>query len=346
MAQMLAQSMTDQLRLESLLEAVGDAARLLILAHNDPDPDAVASAAALKYVIETLTAAEVTIAYGGIVGRAENRALVHYLGVSLQSIETVDFSSFHRIALVDSQPGAGNNSLPPRRVADIVLDHHQPFRQQTDLASHADVRLDVGATSTILTGYALAAGLELFPRLATALFYGIKTDTMGLGRRAGSIDQAAYARLQPLIEVDELVAIERAQVPREYFQAFEQTLCAAEVVDGAVIAHLGEMSYPDMPAEMAEVLLRLEGTRWVMCSGFNRQTLFLSLRSTQAKPTAGQVAQTVVSGLGMAGGHGTTGGGQVPLEGQKRESLVREVQRRFLEVLGLQGIQPDKLINR
>jgi hypothetical protein len=149
-----------------------------------------------------------------------------------------------------------------------------------------------------------------------------------------------------LIEVDELVAIERAQVPREYFQAFEQTLCAAEVVDGAVIAHLGKMSYPDMAAEMAEVLLRLEGTRWVMCSGFNRQTLFLSLRSTQAKPTAGQVAQTVVSGLGMAGGHGTTGGGQVPLEGQERESLVGEVQRRFLEVLGLQAIQPEKLINR
>jgi nanoRNase/pAp phosphatase (c-di-AMP/oligoRNAs hydrolase) len=338
------QSVTDQMCLESLLSVVKDASRVLILPHNDPDPDAIASALALEYVLRSLRSIDVTVAYGGIVGRAENRALVAYLQAPLEKVSKIDFDSFERIALVDSQPGAGNNPLPAERRADIVVDHHQPFREPTSRAGHIDLRLDVGATSTILTGYVLAAGLDLHPRLATALFYGIQTDTLGLGRRASSADKAAYVRLQPLIEVDELMSIQRAQLPREYFRVLDQTLRRAEVHGVAVVAHLGEMYRPDMAAEMADVLLRLEGIRWVMCSGFHRRTLYLSLRSTRVSQGAGQVAQAVVKDLGLAGGHGAAGGGQVPVGEQDKQMLVAEVRRRFLAAVGLQDAQPRPLI--
>ena len=344
MNQTAIQSVTDQMCLESLLGVVKNAGRVLILPHNDPDPDAIASAVALEYVLRSLRSIEVTIACGGIVGRAENRALAAYLKAPLEKISKIEFDSFDRIALVDSQPGAGNNPLPAECRADIVVDHHQPFREATSRAAHIDVRLDVGATSTILTGYVLAAGLDLQPRLATALFYGIQTDTLGLGRRASSADKAAYVRLQPLIEVDELMSIQRAQVPREYFRALDQALRKAEVYGVAVVAHLGEMYRPDMAAEMADVLLRLEGVRWVMCSGFHRQTLYLSLRSTRVNQGAGQVAQAVVKDLGMAGGHGAAGGGQVPVNERDKAVLVEEVRRRFLVVLGLQDTPPRQLI--
>lgn len=343
--QTIASSTTDQLRLESLLEAVQDMSSLVILTHNDPDPDAIASALALQYVIETLTDTAVTIAYGGIVGRAENRALVKYLALEMQLASELDWSAFDGVALVDSQPGAGNNALPPDRLADIVFDHHQPFREQTSLARHADVRLDIGASSTILAGYILAAGLEIYPELATALFYGIQTDTMGLSRGADDSDRAVFAFLQPLMDVEGLVSIERAQVSREYFKAFAKALEDAEVYDGVVVvAHLGEMHRPDMAAEMSDVLMRLQGAHWVLCSGFYNDMLLLSLRSTQETPGAGVVAQDVVRGIGAAGGHGTVGGGQVPLEGQSLGAVVEEVERRFFQTLGFQSVRGEQLV--
>lgn len=345
LAQVTLPSKTDRSRLASLKAAIGQATRVLILPHNDPDPDAIASAVALDHVIRSLVPAETAIAYGGVVGRAENRALVRYLGVHLEKIGKIEFAEFERVALVDSQPGAGNNALPPHRVADIVIDHHEPLRDRSRQARHIDIRFDAGATSTILTGYLMAAGVEIHPRLATALFYGIQTDTMGLGRRISAADQQAYVHLQPLIEADELIAIQRAQVPREYFRVFAQALRGADVYGGAVAAHLGETYRPDMPAEMADVLLRLEGTRWVICSGFHRDTLFLSFRSLRASPSAGQLAQAVVGELGLAGGHGSAGGGQVPLKGWDREALVQEVQRRFLAELHLEDVEADRLIS-
>jgi len=345
LVQTVASSTTDQLRLESLLEAVQGMSSLVILTHNDPDPDAIASALALQYVIETLTDTASTIVYGGIVGRAENRAMVKYLALEMQLASEVEWSTFDGTALVDSQPGAGNNALPPDRLADIVFDHHQPFREQTSLARHADVRLDIGASSTILAGYILAAGLEIYPELATALFYGIQTDTMGLSRGVDDSDRAMYAFLQSLMDVEGLVSIERAQVSREYFKAFARALEDAEVYNGtAVVAHLGEMHRPDMAAEMSDVLMRLQGVQWVLCSGFYNSVLLLSLRSTQETPGAGVVAQDIVRDIGSAGGHGTVGGGQVPLGEQGPWAVVEEVERRFFHTLDFQPVRGEKLI--
>ncbi len=211
MNQMTASATIDQLRLESLLETVQGASSVLILTHNDPDPDSIASAVALQYILETLTGVSTVIAYGGIVGRAENRALVEYLALDMQLASGLDWTEFELVACGGLAPGAGNNALPAGRRADIVIDHHQPFREQSSLASHADIRLEIGASSTILTGYVLAAGLDISPRLATALFYGIQTDTMGLSRDANDLDGTSYAALQPLVDVEALNTIERAR---------------------------------------------------------------------------------------------------------------------------------------
>ena len=105
-----------------------------------------------------------------------------------------------------------------------------------------------------MTEYLRAAGVEPAPKLATALFYGIKTNTMGLGRAASPADVAAYFYLQPRIDVEALVEIERAQVPADYFKSFAATLQAARAYDGVVISYLGSMAYPDLAAEMADIL--------------------------------------------------------------------------------------------
>jgi nanoRNase/pAp phosphatase (c-di-AMP/oligoRNAs hydrolase) len=319
-------------QLDRLFAALDGAGGLLILPHNDPDPDAIASAVALRYLLAERLGLEGQVVYRGIIGRAENKALVRYLGQPLRRLSGADLRQATAIALVDTQPGAGNNALPPKATAAIVLDHH-PWREATASAAFGDVRPELGATSTILAEYLQAAGIEPPPPLATALFYGIKTDTMGLGRGATRADVAAYFYLQPRIDVEALVEIERAQVPAEYFQRLAATLQATRVYDGVVISYAGAMSRPDMAAELADLLLRLEGTRWVICVGAYREELILAVRTRSRRGGAGQLAQAIVGEQGTAGGHGTLAGGQIPLGDETPEQVARQLGQRALKYL-------------
>jgi nanoRNase/pAp phosphatase (c-di-AMP/oligoRNAs hydrolase) len=321
-----------QERLELLFGAVGGAGSVLILPHNDPDPDAIASAVALRHLLAERLGVESHIAYKGVIGRAENKALVRYLGYPLQRLTDSDLRQSTPVALVDTQPGAGNNALPPESTAAIVIDHH-PWRKATAAAGFAEVRPDLGATSTILTEYLQAADIEPTPPLATALFYGIKSDTMGLGRAASAADVAAYFYLQPQIDVGALVEIERAQVPADYFKSSDATLHAALVYDGVVVSYMGPMSYPDLSAEMADLLLRLEGARWVICMGVYKDDLILAVRARGQQSEAGKLVQEMVGDRGTAGGHGIMAGGRVPLQGEAPERMALRLGQRALRSL-------------
>lgn len=318
--------------LDQLFEAVGDASSVLILPHNDPDPDAIASALALRHLLAQRLGVEGHIVYKGIIGRAENKALVRYLGRPLRRLTDSDLRQSVPIALVDTQPGAGNNALPPKSTAAIVIDHH-PRLEATATAGFADVRSDVGATSTMLTEYLQAAGIEPVSSLATALFYGIKTDTLGLSRGARPADVAAYLYLQSRIDVKALGEIEQAQVAPEYFQKLNTTLHAARVYDGVVISYMGSMGRPDLAAEMADILLRLEGTRWVVCMGMYGDHLILAVRTRNRRGGAERLVQAIVRNQGTAGGHGTMAGGRVPLQDKDPEQVALQLGQQALQYL-------------
>lgn len=321
-----------QNRLPLLFAAVDDADEILILSHNDPDPDAIASAVALQRLFLEALNVQATLVYQGIIGRAENRALVRYLGQPLRPLTNADLAGRAPVALVDTQPGAGNNALPGGLDVACVIDHHT-WRQQTARAAYADVRPGAGATSTILTEYLQAADIEPEASLATALFYGIKTDTRGLSRGAGPADAAAYFYLQPRIEVQALAEIEYAQVPVSYFRSFDAALQAARVYDGVVVAYVGSMIYPDLAAEMARLLLRLEKSQWIVCMGVHEDVLILSVRTQSPSGTAEDLVQAIVRDEGTAGGHGPAAGGQVPLKGRDPEHIAHLLRKRVLHVL-------------
>jgi nanoRNase/pAp phosphatase (c-di-AMP/oligoRNAs hydrolase) len=318
-------------RLEGLLKAVGQASFVLILPHNDPDPDAIASAAALQYLLAECLKIESQIAYKGIIGRAENKALVRYMGNPLRPLTDLDLNTSMPVALVDTQPGTGNNALPAAVTAAVVIDHH-PRREAPFAATFVDVRSEVGSTSSMLTEYLQTAGIEPSPPLATALFYGIKTDTMGLGRGISPLDVSAYFYLQTRVDVEALVQIERAQLPAEYFKSFDAALRAARVYDGVVISYVGPMAYPDLAAELADLLLRLKGARWVVCMGVHKDNLILAVR-TRKQRGAGQLVREIVGSRGSAGGHTNMAGGYIPLLGQDAEELVLHLRQQAMQRL-------------
>jgi nanoRNase/pAp phosphatase (c-di-AMP/oligoRNAs hydrolase) len=328
----------------ALFEAVKGARSALILTHDDPDPDSMASALALAYLFEERLGLKATLAHGGIIGRAENKAMVRLLSIELWPLHELDLAQSDAVALVDGQAGAGNVRLPSQLTPTVIIDHHSDVSSDLAGVPFVDIRGACGATSTILTGYLRAAGVTPDRRTATALFYGIKADTMGLARAAGEADVDAYLYLLPLSDTRILAQIEHAQVPLAYFEAFERALERTLIYDDVVVCNLGSMDWPDLAAEMADFLLRWEGARWIICMGLYEDEVVISVRTNDLEANAGEVVRAVVDGLGTGGGHGLLAGGRVPLDARSPQDVVRALRRRFLRQLAREGYEGKKLV--
>ncbi|MCG3211023.1 MAG: manganese-dependent inorganic pyrophosphatase [Anaerolineae bacterium] len=312
---------------------VAQRGRVLILPHNDPDPDAIASAVAMHYIFQQTTHVEGQIGYQGIVGRAENRALVRYLNYPLRPLGATVPEDMP-IVLVDTQPGAGNNPWQPALPLIGVIDHH-PRQKQNLSVPFVDLRPELGATATIMVEYFMSLGLDIPAFLATALFYGIKTDTRGLSRGVSPDDATAYFYLQPRLNVDALAEIERAQVPATYFKIFVDALETTKLYNSVAITHVGEMMYPDMTAEVADLLVRLQNVEWVICTGIYQNKLMLAVRAPSGAGDAGKLVQLIVQADGTAGGHDTMAGGQITIKGASPAEIVARLQQRVWQAFNI-----------
>jgi nanoRNase/pAp phosphatase (c-di-AMP/oligoRNAs hydrolase) len=305
---------------------------VLIMTHDSPDPDALASGKAIATLFETAWGIPSRLIYSGLVARAENRAMLELLATEWQAASRINnLSEYTASVLVDTQPGAGNNRFPADQTPQIVIDHHHPLRDGLSAVAYVDVRPEVGSTVSMTYQYLESAGITPDPKLSTAMFYGLQTDTLGLARGATEVDESVYIKLLARIDRNLLILVEQAGLSRDYFRAFSAGLLAARVYDRSVVAYLGEMTRPDLAAEMADVLIRLETARAVLCLGVYEQTLHLSLRSERDDEDAGHLVQRVIIPMGKAGGHGTMAGGQVRLEGLNLQEVVDEIEKRFLD---------------
>lgn len=331
----------DTARLIELRQIAGSGP-VLILTHDNPDPDALASGKALATLFKSAWNIPSRLLYSGLVLRPENRAMLHILTPEWEHKDTLpDLDQFSAVALVDTQPGAGNNRLPAAYIPQIVIDHHHPLRETINAVPYTDIRPDIGAAATLLDQYLEAANVMPDSDLATAMFYALKTDTRGLSRGATALDEVVYLKLLAQIDHAKLIQIEQAGLPKVYFQAFSQGLQAARFYTQSVVANLGTMHIPDLTAEMADLLIRLDGARAVLCLGIHEKTLYLSIRTVPMGQDAGLLVQRVIVSPGKAGGHGTMAGGQVPLTGQAANQLIDEIVRRFLDVMGETGRGED-----
>jgi nanoRNase/pAp phosphatase (c-di-AMP/oligoRNAs hydrolase) len=308
----------------------------LVYMHDNPDPDALAAAMGLGYLFERELGANATLAHGGIVGRAQNRAMVDTLKVSLMPIEWIDPEAFEIIALVDSQPETGNNSLPLGHRIDVVIDHH-PLRPGSARAPWCDVRPHFGATSTIVFEYLRTRGVPLDAKLATAFFFALRTETRDLGRESTDAERAAYLALVTLVDHGLLYRMSHPKVPCAHFAALDRALRSAEVFGDVVAVNLGLLGYPDLVAEIADLLLSYERARMVLCIGEYEKSAYLSLRTEADNARAGAVMRHIVAHDGAAGGHGTMAGARLfaPVTSEQAlDATYQEMVRRLLEVLG------------
>lgn len=304
---------------------------LVHLQHN-PDPDAIASAVAVQYLLRRVFERETVLAYTGIVGRAENRAMLRWLKIQIVPSYKIDYAHHDLVIVVDTHPGSGSCRLPPGVTPDVVIDHH-PAEQGFEGVPLVILDPTYGSTSTMVGSLLLDNGLALDARVATALTYGIRTDTMDLQRGSGPRDEAVFQKVYALADKRLLGKIERARVTQEYFQILENGLRRAQITDFALSTFVGPISYGDAVAEIADLLFRLEGTKWALVAGVNENVIYFSIRALQAEGVdAGAVAREVSQGHG--GGHETYAAGQVPLPPRSDPKVQYEkLRERFLKAV-------------
>ena len=324
-------------RLTGLFRAVAGVPGVVVCAHRNPDPDSISSALALRYLLEHGAGVRATVGYEGVIGRAENRAMVSLLRLHLRPIADLPAFDWGQVALVDTQPRSGNNSFPRGARPLVVIDHHPALK--TTAAGWTDIRPAYGATATILAEYLQESGLPVPAWLATALAYGISSETRDLGRGAGERDLEAFLRLYPRVRKRILARIEHPRLPRSYFAVLDRALHRAVSYRNVIGSRLGEVETPDSVAEIADFLLAHERMGWSVVTGRHGGQLYISLRAVRGRG-AGHLLRELLRERGTAGGHGRMAGGQVDIAGLtpfEIEALEEELLGRVLELLGFHG---------
>ena len=331
---------------DSLLTWVSGRGRILIVVHDNPDPDSLASAMALRHLFAVRLNREAVIAFSGMIGRSENLAMAQCLQIPLTPFPIIELKMFQVVCLLDSQPETGNNSLPPGARVDIVIDHH-PMREASAACKWVDIRPEYGTTATILYEYLKVQGVALGTKLATALFYAIKSETQDLGREARRPDRDAYLALFPLANKTLLNSITRPALPKEYFAALHSALEHTTIYGKVLVSSLKGVQFPELVAELADLLLRLEGIETVLSMGHYNSEMILSIRTESEQINAGELIRVLVAGRGSAGGHGMMAGGKVD-DVPDTEAAITEVERvlteRLLAELNVPACAPVRLV--
>ena len=285
----------------------GKIPQLLILTHDYPDPDSLASAFGLSYLCEKRFRISCRIAYGGIIGRVENRSMVRLLDIRAHKVKPGDFRKYPHVALMDTQPLFQNNSFPKNRHAALVIDQH-PFvtKPEADLVI---VDPECGATSVILAQALLLSKIKIPDNVATALAYGIMSDTLNLFRAARPRVISTYFQILSRCDLLALAQIQNPTHSRKFFTTLGKALARATLKRGLLTSHLGEVENPDLVSQIADFLLTYKGIRWSVCPGRFKGKLHVSFRTVNPNAEAGEILRDVFPEREQAGGHNGIGGG-------------------------------------
>jgi nanoRNase/pAp phosphatase (c-di-AMP/oligoRNAs hydrolase) len=265
------------------------------------DPDAMASALAVKRLLVRRTAG-VSIAAVNEISRPDNLAMIRYLRIPLLAWRAEMAPAFHKFILVDGQPHhhAAFHDVP----FTAVIDHHPLSAEHPVRAGHIDIRPAFGAVSTILTRYLRAARIRLSKNLATALQYGIRTDTAAFERSGGEEDLLAFQYLRKFSDEGLLRRVLRSEYLIQWLPAFSRAFSSLRACGTGYYAYVNTFSNPDVLVGIADFFSRVHGLKWVAVCGVHNDTVIVVFRG-DGNRDIGRFASERFHALGSAGGHRT-----------------------------------------
>jgi nanoRNase/pAp phosphatase (c-di-AMP/oligoRNAs hydrolase) len=304
----------------------------------------------LAHLVETRLGKPTRLTRDGIISRAENRAMVDLLDITLTPVDKLDLcSNGNWVVMVDSQPNTGRHSFTCGRVPlYAVIDHHDT-PGELDGVPFVDVRKSAGATCSLVMSYLIEQEVPIPPNLATGLLYGIETELSGYPREASEMDDEALLLLYPLADKDLLARIRNAKLPQSYFGCLVQALQSSFIYDKLIVSWMNQLPQPELAAEVADFLMRFEEVEWVLVAGVYKDKLVLSMRSSAPHAQAGEMLRKVVGEMGRAGGHDRRAGGTVYLASTAPtavEDVRAELRRRLLKALDIEECRGQRLVSR
>ena len=298
---------TQKKRQKQLLENISsdDVIGIMINA----DPDAMASALALQRIFWREVKHTIVCRVNAI-KRSDNLAMIKLLGLQIPYANRVDTSKVTKWAIVDGQPH--HHPRFAKVKFDIIIDHHPPAKDLE--APFIDIRDNYGATSSMLTEYLRASAIKPSARLATALFYGIKTDTDNFARASSANDIRAFKYLYPFVNLNIIKKIESSEINRSNLAAFKTAFENLEFIGKAAYIHMGSVDDADSLVIIADFFLKMAETNWCFVSGIYGQKVIIIVRNAGFRLHAGKLVQRLFGDLGSAGGHKNAARVELPLD--------------------------------
>jgi nanoRNase/pAp phosphatase (c-di-AMP/oligoRNAs hydrolase) len=303
----LSRSMT-RARVQQYQRYFADADRVLILLHNDPDPDALASGLALRNLLRRTKTTAIIGAIQGVT-RPENLRMANMLDIHVEPVTPASFNEFERIATVDVQPHYFGGLL---QRADLVIDHHP--EQPGYSAVFKDIRADYGSTSTILTEHLRAVDVNISERTATAMLYAIKSDTLFFARHTNRVDLEAFTFLYPMADAALIRKMEGAEITLERLRYVNSATRDGVLKDQVFSAYIGEASREDFIPYTADFFLQLEDVKWTIIAGIVGTSFIVSVRNLGYSRNAGEFVKRWFGDVGSAGGHRAMAKAVVPVD--------------------------------
>ena len=294
-------------RVQQYQRYFSDAERILILLHNDPDPDAMASGLALRNVLRRTKATAIIGALQGVT-RPENLRMANLLDIHVEQVTQASLKEFDRLAMVDVQPHYFGGLID--RV-DLVIDHHP--EQPGYTAVFKDIRADYGSTCTILTEHLRAVDVNISERTATAMLYAIKSDTLFFNRQTNRVDIEAFSYLYPLADAAMITKMEGAEITAERLDYVMKAHQAGRLVDQVFVAFLGQTAREDFIPYVADFFLQLEGVKWTIVAGIVSDAMIISVRNLGYSKNAGEFVRKYFADIGSAGGHRAMAKAVIPM---------------------------------
>ncbi len=310
----------DCLTMEKLFDVIKKTEPVSIVIHNNPDPDALASATALRFILMNRSFKNIRIYYDGLIGRAENQAVLKILKVPLFLTVNIPTPKIHQFILVDCQPFTGNVTLPDGIDPIAVIDHHR-LRKITRQVPFRDVRPQYGACSTILYEYLSSLKIDIPTHLATSLCYAISSETQSLGREGSRADKKAYVELLSRLSFSQLSRTQYPKLSKDFVSNLSRALLNAFYYKNLIGVVMEELPYPDFVAQMADFLLRVKNMTWSLCLGTFKDVLYVSIRTTNNKADASRIIKKIMPKGAASGGHEMIAGGQAKIDKSDRSKV-------------------------
>jgi len=336
-------------RSAQLLEVLADYEQFLVVMHDNPDPDAIASGWALVCLIEECLAKPARLIGGGAIVRAENKHMVDLLGPPIQLVESIVVEEKTATILVDCSVGTSNQLVTRAGIEPVAaIDHHVNGSGEVEIL-FKDIRPDAAASASITASYLQEQGIDPGVKLATASLYAIRTETCGSETYHSRLDRSVVKWLAQMADPELLAEIQNAPLEPEYFGDLALAMQGTFVYDDVALCFLPRAHGAEIVGEVADLLVRCRGIRRVLCAAVIGDDLLISVRTERAGENAARLLQKTLNGLGGGGGHAHRAGGKISDVGQDDErsrELHETLRARWLTACHVEQLPGTRLVAR